>query len=361
MLSKSEFNSLVGKRLQSIINSMHLTQRQVLERCAEKGYSFSQSAMSKILSGTSVHPLQIAQLCEVLQLDVSEVMSLDPNTEVHYNAAASLPSTPQLITDATNIAFRAYMGKFHAYFYTTKNEESIHHGIFEIGEDPQTHKCTASFQFKTGEKDIEGNDIEKHYTGTVTCSNNMHTFYCSLMSEEIGEISFLLFHYDFLAYQLLESRLASVITVSSGIKRLPTMHRLLLTRKELTNEELDCLRGQLKLNHSEIFISENAYRGLLQDPALPESFFKYFGGQETSAEGFISAAAKVPFYMINESLISDSFLSEEDKIKIICLLRKYSSAPRCAKISAKADEHIYKFLQFQKKKVAEADESITES
>ena len=55
--------------------------------------------------------------------------------------------------------------------------------------------------------------------------------------------------------------------------------------------------------------------------------------------------AKVNYYMLNESLISDSFLNPLDKTKIICLLRKYSNSTRCNKISNKAEENIYKYLE----------------
>ena len=101
-------------------------------------------------------------------------------------------------------------------------------------------------------------------------------------------------------------------------------------------------------------MSENAYREFLRDPKLPEKFFEYFGEKETHAEGFLSSVAKIPYISFNESLISDSFLSPFDKVKIICLLRKYSSAPRYNKISGKAEEIVYNYLQFQK----ESDVSI---
>ena len=174
MSEKSSYNALVGGRLQNVISTMQLSQRQVLNKCEEKGYNISQSAMSKLLSGSSVHPLQVAQLCDVLDLNVAEVMSLNQDEEIHIKADSGSASS-QLITDARNPAFRPYLGDFHAYFYTTKNEEIIHHGNISFNEDPKTHQCLADFKFKTGEKDIEGKDIQKHYTGTVTCSISMHT------------------------------------------------------------------------------------------------------------------------------------------------------------------------------------------
>lgn len=348
MYNKSEFNQLIGLRLSNAMNAMNLNQRQVLAMCMEKGYEISQSMLSKTLSGSSCQMLPVVQICDVLGLELSETLSLNPEQKISLKRAESQTSS-QIITDVRDVAFRGYKGDYHAYFYTTQNEDYIHHGIFSLKEDLKTHQCIVDFRFKTGENNADGNEIEKHYTGTASYSSSMRTIYCDIRSEDIGEISYLLFHYDFLAYQNLECRLATVITVSSGVKRLPTMLKLLLTRKELSEEELEYLCGQLKLNNSEILLSENAYRGFLQDLKLPDSFFNYFGSKETGAEGFISSIAKVTYYSFNESLISDSFLPALDKMKVICLLRKYSSAQRCNKISGKAEEIIYKFLKLQKK------------
>ena len=43
-------------------------------------------------------------------------------------------------------------------------------------------------------------------------------------------------------------------------------------------------------------------------------------------------------------MIRDSFMSEEDNIKSICLLRKYSAAAKYNKVGGKADQIVYKFL-----------------
>lgn len=346
-MQKAEYYQMIGKRLANAIEMLHYNQQQVLLKCSEQDYAISQSALSKMLAGASIQPLQVAQVCSVLGLNIAEILSLDKGTEIQIQKK-QITHSEQLITDASNSAFRGYKGSYYIYFYTTKNENSMHFGIFKIQEDPVSHQCMADFRFKTGEKNEEGIDIEKHYTGPVFYSVSMQTIYCEVCSEEIGEKSYLLFHYDFLAYQNLECRLVSAITVSSGVKRLPTMHKLLLTRRELTPDDLEYLCGQLKLNSSELLISENAYREFLRDPKLPDKFFEYFGDKDTYAEGFLSSVAKVPYISFNESLISDSFLPAFDKIKIICLLRKYSAAPRYNKISNKAEEFVYNYLQCQK-------------
>lgn len=353
-MQKNEYYQLIGKRLLKAMEMLRYNQQQLLQKCSEQGYMISQSTLSKMLSGTNIQTLQVVQICNVLELNIAEIFSLDSTTEVHVHKKQQVQSD-QIITDAQHSAFRGYKGTYYAYFYTTKNENFIHDGIFKILDDPVTHQCVADFCFKTGEKNEAGDLIEKHYTGPVYHSLSMRAMYCELCSEEIGEKSYLLFHYDFLAYQSLECRLVTAITVSSGVKRLPTMHKLLLTRKALSEDDLCYLCGQLKLNNSEILISESAYHEFLRDPKLPEKFFEYFGEKETCAERFLSSVAKMPYIFFNESLISDSFLPALDKIKIICLLRKYSSAPRHNKISGKAEEIVFNYLRLLNESAAQPE------
>lgn len=355
IMQKTEYYELIGKRLTTALDMLHFTQHQVLLKCADHGYAIGQSTFSKMLSGTNIQPLLVVQICDVLGLDVSEIFSLDKDAKIHVKETPQKHSD-QIITDARSNMFRGYKGTYAIYFYTTKNEDFIHQGVFKLQEDSATHECVVDFRFKTGEKDENGNEIEKHYTGPAYYSAPMRTIYCEITSEEIGEKSYLLFHHDFLAYQNLECRLATAITVSSGVKRLPTMHKLLLSRQPLSDKELYYLCGQLKLNSSEILITENAYREFLRDKNLPKKFFEYFGDKETHAERFTASVAKVPYFSFNESLISDSFLPPLDKMKIICLLRKYSSAPRYNKISDKAEEIIYNFLQLQRSAPQEEEE-----
>lgn len=357
MINKHEYYQLIGKRLSEAISKMNLNQQKILSLCLEHEYDISQSALSKILSGSSIQVLQIAQICDAVGLNVSEVLSLSPETEITipHNKPNDVLT---LITDARNNAFRGYLGQYHIYFYTTKDEDYIHQGTFRLSEDAETHQCVVEFHFKTGGKNEQDQEIEKKYTGTACYSIQMQTIYCQIKSEEIGEISYLLFHYDFFTYQKLECRIAAAITVSSGIKRLPTMHKLLLTRKKLSNKELHILSGQLKLNNSEILISENNYRAFLQDPYLPKEFLQYFGSDESDGKGFLSSVAKINYYSFNESLIRDSFLAPKDKMTVISLLRKYSISQRYNKVSAKAEEIIYKFLQSSEKETSSTEENM---
>lgn len=354
MNDKQKYNQMIGKRLAKVFDELHLSQQQVLARCLEKGYNISQPALSKLKSGSSVSVLQVVQICEVLGVDISDILSMDEEKEVQIPGAES---SEYFMRDAKHKYLVGYTGSYSAYFYTTQNEDRIHQGTFILDGDKKGKNLAVDFRFKTGETDENGKEIEKHYTGPAYYSMPMQAVYCEITSEDIGEKCYLLFHYDFLTHRQLECRLAIVITVSSGTRRFPTAHKLLLTRDSLMKDELDYLCGQLKLNSSKILISEKAYKEFLQDPLLPEEFLNIFGGKESYAEKFLGTVEKMEYFSFNESLISDSNLQPMDKMKIICLLRKYSAAARYSKVSEKAEELVYKFLKYKKEKTKEESPS----
>lgn len=343
---KNQYHKVIGERLSNAAKKLGLSQQDILKKCKKMDYAISQPTISKIFSGSGGTTLCIVQISNALDLNVSEVLSMDlEKTDVTAYFEIIPTDSSGFITDADNSDFRAYLGSYHMYFYTTKSEDTIHHGLFSLKKDTNSNKCIADFHFKTGDRNESGIEIEKQYFGPVYYSDKMQAIYCELTSEEIREKCYIVMHYDHIVYQNLECRLASAATVSCGIRRLPTIHKLLLTRKELSDEELWYLSGQLKLNSSEILLSENAYYEFLRDPKLPPKFFDYFGKRENDADRFLSSVAKVSYFSFNESLISDSFLPTLDKTKIICLLRKYSASPKYNKISEKADEIIYKYLE----------------
>lgn len=345
-LDKQEYYQRVSERISSVLSKKGITQKQLVLLCGNNGLSISQGTISKILSGGSMSLYQMVQICNILNLNVSEVFSLDEDAAVTVGTGEGRNETPLLITDARNPAFHGYKGSFYVYFYPTQsNDSELIPGKMEVDTESPIGRCRVKLSFGTGHLDRNNEPIKKEYVGEAVLSPNMQTIYCSLQCSAIGEISYLLYHYHFIAFEELECRLATVITASAGSKRLPTMHRMLMSRRELGAEELYILSGQLCLNESEMLISETAYKQFLKDPKLPPSFTDYFGDAAQESPGFTSSVPKIPYYYFNESIISDSFLPAVDKAKIICLLRRYSTAPHYNKVSDKADEIIFKYIK----------------
>ena len=183
--------------------------------------------------------------------------------------------------------------------------------------------------------------------GKVTVSLSMSACYFVLTETEIGEICFLVFNHLFLFKEDLICRMACAATVSSGGNKRPTMHRLLLSRAELDvdhpdSEDFKFLRGQLMLNTSDILIEKRAYdkfkkeeQDFVEKNEIRELLDELEGGTWESLQ----------VYRIDEAKIRNADCRQEEKIRLISLLRNYSMNEKYNKISTKTDEHICNYIE----------------
>lgn len=344
---KEKYYSIISERIKYALSKMNYNQTDLLRACKEHGFNINQSSISKILNSTSgLSITNIVAISKALDLDLNEVLSTDKNITITLPEKPKKSDiNPSFITRADSNAFKPYLGDYYCYFYPTKSSESkLIQGKMSFVKSIDSSECQVNISFKTGKKNEKNEKIFKTYSGSACISKNMNAIYCSVMNTdtEIGEICYLIFSYIPILYEKLECRLGAVLTSSAGDNRLPTMHRILISRNKLTDQILYYLEGQLLLNESEILLSQNALNAMLKDDNLPDTFKDYFGNPEIH-NGF-SNVLTFPCYYLYESMIRDSFMKQEDILKSICVLRKYSTAPRYNKIGGKADEIVYKLL-----------------
>ena len=340
--SRNCYQTIAGK-LDSIMKQKGISQADLKKKCAENNYFISQGTLSRILQGTtSISLPNLLQICKALNEDITAVLSDDaPRYRREITDTVS-----SLIYRGDNRAFHGYFGTYHCYFYSTiSSEDVILHGLLNLEKSQTGSRCLANLILETGKNDQRGNPIQKKYHGEMVISMSMNTAYCTLTSEEIGEICYFLFHYDQINYEDLVCRLALVATASAGGNRLPTVPRMLISRKKIHNIAEHYLAGQLLLNHSDILLSEENMAQLLTDPELPDY---YRNNLEKLIQG------KSCYMRISELAIrANHLVSSEDKIKCICLLRKYSSGAKYSKVGSKADEFTYQVLKKYKEPPAE--------
>ena len=332
------YYKLVAQRINNAMQRKEISQSLLLKKCAENGYSMSQSTLSKILQGTtSISLVNAVQICRVLNEDIGDMLSMDDHDMV-YDGSIEPDAPSHLVYRGDHPAFRAYLGKYHCYFFSTiSNEDRILHGTLELKKTESGNRCTAFMALETGKKDEEGEPIQKKYEGNLVISTSMNAAYCTLMSKKIGEICYFIFRYSQINYEKLMCRLAIAITVSAGDNRLPTAHRMLISRKKLENILDDYLSGQLHLNGSDILLEPENVKIMREDPNMPQWFKDNF-------DKFISETA-IQYYRAQELIVRASHAPKKDKDAFICLLRKYSSAPKYTKIGTKADEFVYRLLE----------------
>jgi transcriptional regulator with XRE-family HTH domain len=352
-MSELEYCNIVLKRIKEYMDKNEIKQ---LELSRES--NINQSTLSKIMSGETKLTLQhIFRICNSLKIDPEVLLSFDQEiiTDNLHQIDAGLLNKRYiddqiLIRNTTHHAFKGYITEepFFLYLYSTiSSESSLLEGTI-IFEDSEYHNfCKAKMCISTGKKDINDNFIYKEYYGELIISLTMGACYCVLVNKDIGEICSLYFKHTFLFNQKLVCRVATVISTSSGSNRLPIMQRALISDTKLdvndsTSFDFDFVRGQLKLNDSEIVLSDESYtevRTLIENTS---GELKTFLSECTNSANKFNEP--VGYHIFDETKIRSINVSSDTKAQGISILRKLSISPKYNKISTKTEEFTFQYI-----------------
>lgn len=348
---KDDYLKRIVSRIKKVMADQELNQADLIVRAEQHGYTIRQSTLSKILSDVaSMSIVSIVQIANTLGIDLNDLFSESNSLDVRvHRDIQQKESQSRLIRRADSPEMRPYLNSYYTYFFPTpSSDEGILSGKLCFTPSDDKSKCIARFSFETGKFNSQSKPIVKKYEGDLILSNNLSAAYCTLINEEIGEISYILFHYMPILYEELRCRVALVLTSSAGSNRMPTAQRMIISKDALTSDAIELLKGQLYLNESEILISKSGLEQFLKDKRLDPSFKEYFCKTENDVS--FLGLSPVPYYLFDESVIRGAFLKPEVKTSAINLIRQYSASPKYNKIGSKCDELVFKFINSQSSK-----------
>lgn len=323
--AEEEYTFLVeklGKRIEREMEYRGIDQKKLANLS-----KLSQATISNIISGKTVVSIKkIFQILECLELDplkeVANCLSdFHDKRESLENSILRLEQTSKFICNCQNQAFHGYLGRYNMYFVSTNPyENKCIHGDIRIFESRKV--CQVELRLET---EKEGGNF-KIYRGYMLISELQQAVYIILFSEELGEINFLSFPYKpILTHKRrLECTMALAVTVSSGIStRVPTAHRVFLSRNEISAEKEELIRGQLLMNKSLIRISKKKFEELKKSGAIAVEFIDEFLKFKTEEE----------YYEIEEKSFKQLMRKDSKYYKDICMLRDASIAAKNNKIN----------------------------
>lgn len=347
------YYSSVSKKLQKLYIHKGFSLSELSKKCKRLGLDIDTTTISKIFNfkavtagkrPTSMSLVNIVTLCNVLDADINQVLSIEQRNMnvdelLHEGTSGAKDNVESFIFNPKASAFHGYLGRYYCYFHSTiSGEDSIIHATLDLSHNLATDQCDAEFRIDTlceQESTIDWSDDnnKKIYTGRMVISIQQSSCYCILTNPRIGEVCMFTFHHRFFNSQDMQCRLAATVTVSAGDNRRPTMHRLLLCRRELSEKELQDIRPQLRMNSSKIIVSQQAVDKLIENQLLsPETI---------EALHTIGATG---YYKFHESLIKDLSISPVEKRRDICALRGSSEVREYAKVGKDADTLVHQML-----------------
>lgn len=344
-LAEMDYYQCISKKLDGCLTVRQISNQALVGMCRKNGDEISEASIQRIrkyheqgkINTISIY--HVFAICKALGIEESKL--LDPNASIL--ADGNIAEFGNFISQASNRVFRGYLGKYNAYFYPTKGDEGeLIRGELYLSESP-FGQCQAKFRiftkrFLNGVKD----EVIKEYIGNMVISLNMSACYLVLRSEKNGEISFMTFRYMHMNEYELVCRIALALTTSAGENRRPTAHRILLTRKDLSEQELDLLRSQLLMNAEKIVIDREELNQIIDQ----------FGCKPEEKQRFFSVIRPNHYCVFDESLFNEMFFDEVKKKELICKVRNASLSARYNKVSDKADGMLYSFLCEQAEEIS---------
>lgn len=346
-----DYTRIVAKNLEKLINSTDYTQNSLADKLKEYGLSVNQGTVSKYLKGeTKVQLSVMVKLCEIFHISISELVnenftytddaiSTDSGTLDKLKGTESALVIPKLgekfISNPQDQDFRGYLQKYFCYFFPTlSNEKRILSG--ELVLRAGSSVCEANLLLNTNKK-VNGETVYKHYSGCAVISNSVHSCYIILSSPEEGEICVINFRHFFIRHQNLDCRMAEVITNGAGERHFPTIHRMLLSRTEISKEHLRLLMPHLHLNSSDIRISKDNLDKLQTESEHYNDLLEHL----------IHRIKPIEIYAFKEDYVNSTakqFLSKEETRIFLSRIRERSYKVRYNKVSNKLDETVHELL-----------------
>lgn len=330
----------LGRQLASRMKLENVEQSELAKRIGQ-----SQSTISNIVNGktdTSIKKIFLA----------FEALGADPLEEIRYAVIKNTTSVIDnntvsdsvLISRPDNPAFRGQKGLFYIYFCSTdKYENEIVHGVLNIDEEGDN--CTAELRI--------GNNIfsksgfgavskDKIYKGNVSISILQKAVFINLTSEKLGERCQIICPHLSINddKRKLKCNMGVATTISAGAhNRIPTVHRIFMTRDKLSEIGEREIHGQLLLNKDRIHISEEKFLEMCEKENPGNKF----------VECFEQHSLKQVYYEINEDSFKDLLVQDATGFHDLSIMRLYSDAPRNNKISSSMVGNLFHGLYGWKK------------
>lgn len=328
-----EYGEVLSKNVFSIMKAQSLSVSEIIQKGKKMGISISSGNISNITSGNSRATLAtLIKLSSILDVSISDLIC---NTE---KDSSSITKDNDFITDINSKFFQPYLGEYHVYFFPTEeiNQDKLLHGLLKIGDFKD--KGTLKFTLDVNVNEANTKKSIKEYYGRVILSQPIESIYCILEGIQQVEYCFLALNYQYLITKELKNRIALALTVSSGNERRPTIHRVYLTRDEISEKEKQLIMGVLRLNSSEIMIPVGKFDEIIRNDMFSDEFVNYLKNNKKEKS----------YYSIDiKEILNDTI--DLDMVREILILSNYAFSHKFHKVLKIEDDLLYKlFYTYQK-------------
>lgn len=278
-------------------------------------------------------------LVQSMRENIPEQCSNIPSEESTVYPSCLFADDANLVNKKTDPMFSPWFGTYYCYFFSTiSSENECFEGTLEIPKLPMEGCCHVEFSFAYGKK---RNRHKKYYGQLVLSRKHNGGAYCTLVNHgDQGEITYLVMVNPIVNNGSVCCVTALVATISGGKDtKHPCAERMIISRVPLQGPRFELVKAHLLLNDKNIRITEEAFLRMLNAEEIPQEFKQRYQTEHPFDEKPLSD------YLTRTAIIPESWVksltsfSEENRQKIIDLLRLHSSAPKYNKIKQKTTEY----------------------
>lgn len=256
---RKDFDSAVWNHIKELINEKKIKQSELVQKCGEIGMPISQPELSKLYNETKkINLYELTAISKALDTTVDFFIS---DFIPYQDDLLSGKESKKLLSKADDEAFDGYYGKYCIYYNaTTERAEKIQSGRMIISPAKEGY-CKVELMIYTGMYKNK-KEVVKKYEGRMLITTLLTGAYVVLRNDLIGELCFMIMRYQTFLTEQMECRMALCLTIGAGENKLPTVHRMLISRKELPKEHIKDIQPYLDLYGNAIRIEKNKAKEL---------------------------------------------------------------------------------------------------
>lgn len=235
------FADNVWNHIAGELKKRNAKQAWLIRRCKEVGMPILQPELSKLYNKKKkINIYELAAISKALDVPVDSLLyGQAKNKEDILNTRNSM----KLLCDVNEEQFRAYLGEYYIYYNVTDDERSElkQNGILSIEKDTEDF-CRVELKIEIGKS-----GTTKTYEGRMLITTVLSGAYIILKNDALGELCFMALRHRNFTVKQLECRLALCLTIGAGENKVPTAHKMILSRLNLTKEQITVVGGCLDL------------------------------------------------------------------------------------------------------------------
>lgn len=315
---RKEFEDAVWNRMKELIKENRIKQSQLVQKCKEIGMPVTQPELSKLYSGTKkVNLYELTAISKALDVPIDFFVSdfVPFQEDLLYNRESK-----KLISKADDEAFFSYFGEYYIYYNTTaEQEDKVQCGKMVISKEKEGY-CKVELLIYTGAYQNK-KELVKKYEGRMILTTLLSGAYIVLRNDSIGELCFMTMRHRTFTVKQVACRMALCLTIGAGENKLPTVHRMLLSRNKLLDEQIQMMRPYFNLYGNVIRIEKSKVREL--DNALEA------GEEKEALKALLRVLPEKQYYEVSIELLRRHLHLDREKfaVFIASLLRLADTEP----------------------------------